>query len=155
MCPKTIHIETVSRDSSGTRYQVTIRLELVDDRNVLHTYDAILDPYINFNILGVPFFEDFFGDQILSHDAVVEADGTCIASSSCRSHFVWDYGEHICHFNHLHSNLPELLLYSRVGYFQTFCTRILCFYNKTVAYPFSPAYTIAPEINPAAVSDTD
>ncbi len=56
-----------------------IRLKLTDDANLKHTYDvpnAIYDPYTNFNILGVPFLGDFFGDQATKQDAFVEADGT-------------------------------------------------------------------------------
>jgi hypothetical protein len=79
MKPKTIHIETVSRDSKGTQYRGTIRLELPDNANSKHTYDlpnAMYDPYTNFNILGIPFLGNFFGDQAMGQDAFVEANGT-------------------------------------------------------------------------------
>jgi hypothetical protein len=65
MKSKTIHIETVSRDGTGTGYRGTIHLELTDDANIKHTYDvpnAMYDPYTNFNILGIPFLGNFFGD---------------------------------------------------------------------------------------------
>jgi hypothetical protein len=91
MKPETIHIETVSRDGTGTRYRGMIRLELTDDANIKHTYDvlnAIYDPYTNFIILGIPFLGNFFGDQATGQDAFIKADGTRIASSSCFSHFI-------------------------------------------------------------------
>jgi hypothetical protein len=59
------------------------------------------------------------------------------------------------HFNHLNSNLPELLLCSGTGYFQAFCTRVSHFYNNAVAYAFSSAYTIAPNVDAAIVLDTE
>jgi hypothetical protein len=120
MHPKTIHIKTVSRDDTGMRYHGTIHLELIDNANIKHTYDmpnAIYDPYTNFNILGVPFLVNFFGDQAMGQDAFVDDDGTQIASRSCCSHFIWDHGKNKRHFNHPNSKLPKLLLYSGTGYF--------------------------------------
>jgi hypothetical protein len=40
MKPETIHIETVSRDDTVTRYRGTIRVKLTDDANIKHTYDV-------------------------------------------------------------------------------------------------------------------
>jgi hypothetical protein len=79
MKPETIHIETVHRDGTGTRYRGNICLNLTDDANIMHTYDvpnSIYDPYTNFNILGVPFLGNFFRDQAMGQDAFVKADGT-------------------------------------------------------------------------------
>jgi hypothetical protein len=156
--PKTIHIETVSRDGTGTQYCRRIHLKLTNNANIKHTYDmpnAIYDPYTNLNILGTPFLGNFFGDQATGQDAFVEADGTQIASSSRRSHFIWDHGKNECHFNHPNLNLPKLLSCSGTGYFQAFCTRVSRFYDDAVAYAFSSAYTIAPNVNAVIVLDTE
>jgi hypothetical protein len=74
MHPETIHIETVSRDGTGIQYHGPMRLKLVNDANIMHTYEvpnAINDPHTNFNILGVTFLGDFFGDQHPGQDAVL------------------------------------------------------------------------------------
>jgi hypothetical protein len=42
-----------------------------------------------------------------------------------------------------------------MGYFEAFCTRISHFYDDAVAYAFSSAYIIAPNVDPVIVSDTE
>jgi hypothetical protein len=89
MKPETIHIETVSRDGTGTQYHGRIRLELTDDANIKHTYDmpnAIYDPYTNFNILGIPFLGNFFGDQATRCFGQSRWDLNCIQFLSLSLH---------------------------------------------------------------------
>jgi hypothetical protein len=129
------------------RYAGTILLELVDDSNATHVYEipeAIYDPQTQFNLIGIP----FLAATNCSAGDDVDADGTTIKSSGCRSKFVWNHGRNVRNFTHGESALPELVLYQGHGYFSAFCT---------VAFTFSSAFSISPDRteDPAVVSDDE
>ena len=68
------------------RYEGTIRLELVDDSNVAHSYDipgALYDPSSKFNLLGIPKLADFFKDKDYLPGDDVDSNGTTVKSSGC------------------------------------------------------------------------
>ena len=86
-----------------------MRLILTDESDVNHSYDisnCIYDPNSLVNIVGIPVLEKYFNDTAEGPDAVAEDAGSTILSSGCRSHFKWDHGKHIRHFNHPDSQLP-------------------------------------------------
>jgi hypothetical protein len=119
--------------------------------------EAIYDPNTWFNLIGVPFLAAYFNDTNCSAGDDVDADGTTIKSSGCRSKFVWDHGRHVRNFTHGESTLPKLVLYQGTGYYSAFCTRVQQRYNKAVAFAFSSAFSILPDStdDPAFVSDTE
>ena len=105
------------------RYLGTMRLILIYDSNVDHSYDipnCIYDPNSPVNIVGIPVLENYFNDASEGPGAVAEDDGSTILSSGCCSHFKWDHGKHSLHFNHPEIQIPELCLYQGTGYFQRF-----------------------------------
>ena len=153
-------VETVHRSASKKRYAGTDCLELVDDAHVTHMHEipgAIYNPETKFNLIGVPFLVEYFGNGGGAPDNNVDSDGTQITSSGTRSKLVWDNGQNERNFTHPDSSLPELVLYQGNGYFMAFCTRMCRSYNDAVSYAFSLAFTISPTINPdsALVSDDD
>ena len=126
LLPENYRVETVQATVSQKRYAGTIRLELVDDSNATHVYEipeAIYDPQTQFNLIGIPFLAAYFNDTNCSAGDDVDADGTTIKSSGCRSKFVWDHGRNVRNFTHGESTLPELVLCQGHGYFSAFCTR--------------------------------
>jgi len=123
--PENYSVETVQATVSQKRYAGMIRLELDDDSNDIHEYEipeAIYDPNTQFNFIGIPFLAAYFNDMNCSAGDDVDADGTTIKSSGCRSKFVWDHGRHVRNFAHGESTLPELVLYQGNGYYSAFCT---------------------------------
>ena len=122
--------------------------------------EVIYDPNTQFNLIGIPFLAAYFNDTNCSAGDDVDADGTTIKSSGCRSKFVWDHGRHVWNFTHGESTLPELVLYQGNGYYSAFCTRVQQRYNDAVAFTFSsgPAFSISPDHStddPALVSDDE
>ena len=149
-------ITTADGEVSKQRYIGIMRLKLTDDANVLYSYDipgCIYDPNTPFNIIGLPFLQEYFGDEATGPDSMVEEDGTSIMSSGGRSLFTWDHGQHRRRFNHACSGLPELVLYQGTGYFAAFCTRLGNYYSDNVNFAFSSAYSLTPDA--AIVSDTE
>jgi len=158
--PENYMAETVQATVSQKHYAGTIRLELVDDSNDTHVYEipeVIYDPNTQFNLIGIPFLAAYFNDTNCSAGDGVDADGTTIKSSGCRSKFVWNHGRHVRNFTHVESTLPELVLYQGNGYYTAFCTRVQQRYNDAVAFAFSSAFSILPDStdDPALVSDTE
>jgi hypothetical protein len=137
------------------RYEGTLRLELVDDANVKHTYDvpgAIYDPSSKFNLLGIPKLAKFFQDKDYIPSDNVVSGGTTVKSSGCCSRLTWDHGKHTRNFTHGDSTLPEIMLYQGNGYFHAFCTRLQQCYNNGVVFAFSSNFSISPShVNAAAV----
>ncbi len=129
------------------QYEGTLRLELVDDTNVKHTYDvpgAIYDPSLKFNLLGIPKLAEFYQDKDYIPGDDVDSDGTTVKSSGCCSRLTWDHGKHTRNFMHGDSKLPEIMLYQGNGYFHTFCTRLQRCYNNDIVFAFSSAFSISP-----------
>ena len=123
----TVNVKIVMIEATKVRqrYKGIIRLELVDDSNIAHSYDipgAIYDPSSIFNLLGIPKFADFFQNKDYLPGDDVDSDGTTVKSSGCRSRLTWDHGKHIRNFTHGDSTLPEIMLYQGHGYFDAFCT---------------------------------
>ena len=61
-----VKVNTIKATQMIQQYEGTIRLELVDDSNVAHTYKipgVIYDPSSQFNLLGIPKLADFFKDR--------------------------------------------------------------------------------------------
>jgi hypothetical protein len=118
---------------------------------------AIYDPHTQFNLIGIPFLAAFFNDTICSTGDDIDAEGTTIISSSCRSKFVWDHGQHMRNFTHGESTLPELVLYQGHVYYSAFCTRVRQRYDNVVAHAFSSGFSISPDStdDPTLVSDTE
>ena len=111
------------------------------------------DPNTPFNIIGLPFLQEHFGDEATGPESTVEEDGNSIMSSGGRSLFTWDHGQHQRRFTHAISALPELVLYQGTGYFAASCTRIGNYYSDNVNFAFSSAYSLNPEA--AIVSDSE
>jgi len=135
------------------QYEGTIRLELVDDSNVAHTYKipgAIYDP--SSNLFGIPKLADFFKDRDYLQGDDVDSGGTTVKSSGCCSCLTWDHGKHTCNFTHGDSTLPEIMLYQGHGYFNAFCTRLWRCYQDGVVFAFSSVFLISPSyVNSAAI----
>ncbi len=158
--PENYKVETVQATVSQKRYAGTIRLELVDDSNETHVYEipeAIYGPNTQFDLIGIPFLAAYFNDTNCSAGDDVDANGTTIKSSSCRSKFIWDHGRHVQNFTHGESTLPKLVLYQMNGYYSAFCTQVQQRYNDAVAFAFSSAFSISPDStdDPALVSDDE
>jgi hypothetical protein len=135
-----------------------MRLKLVDDSNVAHSYDipgAIYDPTSQFNLLGIPKLADFFKDKDYLPGDDVDSDGTTVKSSGCRSRLTWDHGKHTRNFTHGDSTLPEIMLYQGHGYFDAFCTRLRRCYHDGVEFAFSSAFSISPSHVDAAAIVSD
>ncbi len=99
--PENYRVETVQATVSQKRYAGTIRLELVNDSNATQLCEipeAIYDPNTQFNLIGIPFLAAYFNDTNCSAGDDVDADGTTIKSSGCRSKFVWDHGRNVQNF---------------------------------------------------------
>jgi len=142
------------------RYAGMIHLKLVDDSNATHVYEipeAIYNSNTQFNLIGIPFLAAYFNDTNCSAGDDVDADGTTIKFSGCRSKFVRDHGRNVRNFTHGESALPELVLYQGHGYFSAFCTRVQKRYDDAVTFTFSSAFSISPDSteDPAVVSDTE
>ncbi len=115
LAPTKVTLETVERLTIKTKLVGTIRLNLMDNANIHHTFnipDCIFDPEFPINILVIPFLEKYFGDQ--AH-GLYENDDTTVCSGSTKSHFIWDH-----YFMHCPSELPNLYLYVGQGYFRAF-----------------------------------
>jgi hypothetical protein len=142
-----VKVDTIEATKVQQRYEGTIRLELVDDSNLAHSYDvpgAIYDPSSKFNLLGIPKLADFFKDKDYLPGDDVDSDGTTVKSSGCRSRLTWDHGKHTRNFTHGDSTLPEIMLYQGHGYFNAFCTRLRRCYHDSVEFAFSSAFSISP-----------
>jgi len=153
-----VKVDTIEATQVRQRYEGTIRLELVDDSNVTHTYeipDAIYNPSSQFNLLGIPKLADFFKDRDYLQGDDVDSDGTTDKSIRCCSCLTWDHGKHIRNFTHGDSTLPEIMLYQGHGYFEAFCTRLRRCYQDGIAFAFSSAFSISPSYvdSVALVSD--
>ena len=81
-----VKVDTIEATQVRQRYEGTIRLELVDDSNVAHSYDipgVIYDPSSKFNLLGIPRLADFFKDKDYLPGDDVDSNGTTVKSSGC------------------------------------------------------------------------
>jgi hypothetical protein len=81
-----VKVDTIEATQTRQRYEGTIRLKLVDDSSVAHSYDipgAIYDPTSQFNLLGLPKLADFFKDKDYLPGDDVDSDGTTVKSSGC------------------------------------------------------------------------
>ncbi len=151
-----VKVNTIKATQMRQQYEGTIRLELVDDSNVAHTYKipgAIYDP--SSNLFGIPKLADFFKDRDYLQGDDVDSGGTTVKSSGCCSCLTWDHGKHIRNFTHGDSTLPEIMLYQGHGYFEAFCTRLRRCYQDGIAFAFSSAFSISPSYvdSVALVSD--
>ena len=150
-----VKVDTIEATQVRQQYEGMIRLDLVDDFNVTHSYDipgAIYDPSSKFNLLGIPKLADFFKDKDYLPGDDVDSDGTTVKSSGCRSRLTWDHGKHTCNFTHGYSTLPEIMLYQGHGYFDAFCTRLWRCYHKSVEFAFSSTFSISPShVDAAAI----
>jgi hypothetical protein len=155
LVPVQVQVDTIKATQVRRRYEGTLRLELVDDANVNHTYDvpgAIYDPSLKFNLLGIPKLAKFFQDKDYIPGDDVNSDGTTVKSSGCCSCLTWDHGQHTRNFTYGDSTLPEIMLYQGNGYFHAFCTRLQRCYSNGVVFAFSSAFFISPShVNAAAV----
>ncbi len=127
LVPVQVQVDTIEATQVRQRYEGTLRLELVNDANVKHTYDvpgAIYDPSSKFNFLGIPKLAEFFQDKDYIPGDDVDSDGTTVKSSGYCSRLTWDHGQHTRNFTHGDSMLPEIMLYQGNGYFHAFCTRL-------------------------------
>jgi hypothetical protein len=109
----------------------TLRLVLTDDEGVKHQYDipdVLYDPESPFNLLGVPFLSQYFGDH--------KTMGTKITSGCFQSHFIWDHEKCERHFSHGVDCLPMLQVNVGDSYFKAFCTRVSQFYNDNIKFSF-------------------
>ena len=108
---------------SKAQYVGTIRIFLADDAGESNAYyisGAIYYPDSPFNIIGITYLGDLFGQNESipnSYD-----DGTKITSSANKSNFTWDHGKHERNFTHSARIFPELILETSFGYFSSFCT---------------------------------
>ena len=135
--PSDYNVVTSNRQSTPQQ-KGTIRIQIADDTGKLLTYElpeAIYDPDSPFNILGVPFLADYFGDSGLQ--------GTTVLSGATESLLVWDHGKHERHFTHGQTRIPELHLNTGFGKFASFSRRLANYYNDNVHYSFSTACSIA------------
>jgi hypothetical protein len=150
-----VKVDTIEATQVRQRYEGTIRLELVNDSNVTHSYDipgAIYDPSSKFNLLGIPKLADFFKDKDYLPGDDVDSDGTTVKSSGCCSRLMWDHSKHTRNFTHGDSTLPEIMLYQGHGYFDAFCTRLRRCYNDGIEFAFSSTFSISPfHVNAAAI----
>ena len=150
-----VQVNTIEATQVRQRYEGTVRLEIVDDSNVAHTYDipgAIYDPSLQFNLLSIPKLADFFQDKDYLPGDDVDSDGTIVKSSGCRSCLIWNHGKHTRNFTHGDSTQPEIMFYQGHGYFDAFCTRLWRCYDNGVAFVFSSAFSISPScVNVAAI----
>ena len=97
-----VKVNTIEATQVRQRYEGTIRLDLVDDLNVTHSYDipgAINDPSSKFNLLGIPKLADFFKDKDYLPGDDVDSDGTTVKFRGCCSRLTWDHGKHTRNFN--------------------------------------------------------
>jgi hypothetical protein len=109
----------------------TLRISITDDQGVPHQYDipgALYDPESPFNLLGIPFLSQYFGDH--------KDMGTKITSGCYQSHFIWDHEKHERHFQHGIDCLPTLQVNEGQSYFKAFCSRVSTFYNDRVRFSF-------------------
>jgi len=84
-------VET-THGTANSSYAGTIAIRLTTDEGQTFEYhvpNAIYDPNLPFNILGIPFLGDYFGakDTIPTRDD----DGTYVRSSASKTTFVWDH----------------------------------------------------------------
>jgi hypothetical protein len=105
---------------------------------------ATYAPDSPFNILGIPFFGSFLGQDNTPYPTQ-DNDSIYIISSTSRSHFIWDHGKHECHFLHNKRNLPILFLETGNNYFGAFCTPMTKLYRDSAHYAFFSAYSIIPD----------
>ncbi len=116
-------VET-SHGIACSNYVGTIRICLTMDEGLTikyHIPSAIYAPDSPFNILGIPFFGSFLG-QDNTHYPTQDDNGTYIISSASRSHFIWDHGKHKRHFCHDKRSLPILFLETGNNSFGAFCS---------------------------------
>ncbi len=142
--------ESSVETSHGTAcfdYVSTIRICLTTDDGMTMEYhipSAINAPDSPFNILGIPFFGSFLGQDDTTNPTQ-NNNGTYIISSASRSHFIWDHGKHEHHFCHDKRSLPILFLETGNNYFGAFCTQVTRLYRDLVHYAFSSAYSVIPD----------
>jgi hypothetical protein len=155
-----VKVNIIDASAKKCQYKVTICLELIDDKNVKHTYNipsAIYNQHLNFDLFGIPKLAAFFNNKDYIPSNNVDCDGTTIKSSGCCLRLVWDHGKHIRHFTHGDSTLPEILLYPGHGYFSAFCLRLKKCYDDSIAFAFSSSFFISPSHDKTAalVSDNE
>jgi hypothetical protein len=112
LVPVQVQVNTTKASQVRHHYEGTIRLELVHDANVTHTYDLtgmIHDPSSTYNLLEIPKLADFFNDKDYIPGDNVDSNGTTVKSSGCHSHLTWDHGQHMRNFTHGDSTLPKIL----------------------------------------------
>ncbi len=139
-------VET-SHGTACSNYVGTIRICLTMDKETTmqyHITGAIYAPHSPFNILGIPFFGSFLGQDNTSYPTQ-DDNGTYIISSASRSHFIWDHGKQECHFCHNKRSLPILFHKTGNNYFGAFYTWITRLYRGSVQYAFSSAYSVIPD----------
>ncbi len=127
LVPVHVQVDTIKATQVRHCHEGTIRLELVEDANIKHTYNvpgAIYDPSLKFNLLGIPKLANFFNNKNYIPGDDVDSDGITVKSNGCRSCLTWDHGQHMRNFTHGDSTLPEIMLYQGNGYFNAFCTRL-------------------------------
>ncbi len=155
-------VET-SHGTACSNYVGTIRIKLTTDEGTTiqyHIPGAIYAPDSPFNILGIPFFRSFLGQDNMPYPTQ-DDNGTYIISSASHSPFIWDHGQHEHHFCHNERSLPILFLETGKNYFDAFCTRVTRLYRNLVHYAFfllipsfqmkKPPYTLAREAEGSAM----
>jgi len=76
--PMDVYVKTANGTERRERYVGTFTLQLPDDNGVMHSYkipDAVYDPHTEYNILGVSYLCQYFGDKATSNDPKAK-DGT-------------------------------------------------------------------------------
>ncbi len=119
LVPVQVQADTIEATQVRHHYEGTMRLELVNDANIKHTYDvpgAIYDPSLKFNLLGILKLANFFSDKNSIPGNDVDSNGTTVKSSGCCSRLTWDHGQHMRNFTHGDSTLPKIILYQGNGY---------------------------------------
>jgi hypothetical protein len=139
-------VET-SHGTACSNYVCTIQICLTADEGMTMEYHipgAIYAPDSPFNILGIPFFGSFLGQDNTPYPTQ-DNNGNYIISSALCSHFIWDHGKHERHFCHDERSLPILFLETGNNYFGAFCTQVTRLYSDLVHYAFSSAYSVIPD----------
>jgi hypothetical protein len=134
---ETTHVQPVRRMLVQLLF---ISRRMQGKRSKYHVPNAIYDPNLPLNILGIPFLGDHFGAK----DTVPTRgdDGSYVRSSASKTTFMWDHGQHSRDFTHDAQSLPVLTLDIGVGYFQALCTRVRRQYEDTIHFAFSSAHSI-------------
>ena len=141
-----VSVTTCSGTTSKPKYIGTFCCELENNARVRHKYlipDALFDPNLVYNLIGVPFLGNFFGQ--LDDPPTCDNSGPYVTSSANKSHLVWNHGKHEQHWHHGPSKLPKIYLYQGNPYFNVFCSCIRTSFKDHIHFAFSSAISTPSE----------